>query len=231
MTRCTFEGCGRVPMAEHCSFCHGQPVSNAASWLDGEPRPPAPCPRCGKVATIEVLLVGMNRQHRPNDFITRHRLIGTRTACRIDVAPDSVVPDDSPARSWPVHPCSTCWPTQLHQANNPVAGPEKGEPMEASSTATNTTSGNGAGAEPEKEKRDPTRYHVLKLLTEKGEKSQPHYERLTEKAIAASSTTQAIELALADGHGNGTYVAVPERSFQEKSVKVEEVKTQKVVVG
>lgn len=32
-----------------CEFCKGRPVGNAASWLDGEPRPPLPCPRCGKV--------------------------------------------------------------------------------------------------------------------------------------------------------------------------------------
>lgn len=32
-----------------CGFCKGQPVGDAASWLDGKPRPPAPCPRCGKV--------------------------------------------------------------------------------------------------------------------------------------------------------------------------------------
>lgn len=30
-----------------CGFCHGQPVLNAASWLDDKPRPAAPCPRCG----------------------------------------------------------------------------------------------------------------------------------------------------------------------------------------
>ncbi len=32
-----------------CGFCGGQPVGNAATWLDGKPRPPAPCPRCGEV--------------------------------------------------------------------------------------------------------------------------------------------------------------------------------------
>lgn len=32
-----------------CGFCKGGPVGNAASWLDGKPRPPAPCPRCGEV--------------------------------------------------------------------------------------------------------------------------------------------------------------------------------------
>ena len=31
-----------------CGFCKGQPVGNAATWLDGKPRPPAMCPRCGE---------------------------------------------------------------------------------------------------------------------------------------------------------------------------------------
>jgi hypothetical protein len=31
-----------------CGFCKGKPVGDAASWLDGTPRPPLPCPRCGK---------------------------------------------------------------------------------------------------------------------------------------------------------------------------------------
>lgn len=31
-----------------CGFCHGRPVGNAATWVDGKPRPPAPCPRCGQ---------------------------------------------------------------------------------------------------------------------------------------------------------------------------------------
>jgi hypothetical protein len=31
-----------------CGFCHGGPVGNAATWVDGKPRPPAPCPRCGE---------------------------------------------------------------------------------------------------------------------------------------------------------------------------------------
>lgn len=35
-------------MTVSCGFCQGQPVGNAASWLDGKPRPPAPCPRCGE---------------------------------------------------------------------------------------------------------------------------------------------------------------------------------------
>lgn len=34
-----------------CGFCKGKPVGNAATWVDGKPRPPAPCPRCGKVNT------------------------------------------------------------------------------------------------------------------------------------------------------------------------------------
>jgi hypothetical protein len=114
---------------------------------------------------------------------------------------------------------------------NPATVPEKGEPMEASgsTTAANTTNGDAPAAE--KEKREPTHYHVLKKVANANNESGPTYERLTKTAIGASSTTQAIELALADGEGNGTYVAVPERSFQEKTVKVEEVKTQKVVVG
>src|SRR4051812_10942814 len=32
-----------------CGFCHGRPVGNAASWLDGKPRSPLPCPRCGEM--------------------------------------------------------------------------------------------------------------------------------------------------------------------------------------
>jgi hypothetical protein len=31
-----------------CGFCKGGPVGNAATWVDGKPRPPAPCPRCGE---------------------------------------------------------------------------------------------------------------------------------------------------------------------------------------
>jgi hypothetical protein len=31
-----------------CGFCGGKPVGNAATWLDGQPRPPAACPRCGE---------------------------------------------------------------------------------------------------------------------------------------------------------------------------------------
>lgn len=34
-----------------CGFCRGEPVGNAASWLDGQPRPPAACPRCGNTNT------------------------------------------------------------------------------------------------------------------------------------------------------------------------------------
>ncbi len=30
-----------------CGFCKGEPVVDAATWLDGKERPPAPCPRCG----------------------------------------------------------------------------------------------------------------------------------------------------------------------------------------
>lgn len=36
-----------VDSPRECGFCHGRPVSDAASWIDGKPRPPAPCPRCG----------------------------------------------------------------------------------------------------------------------------------------------------------------------------------------
>jgi hypothetical protein len=43
----------RVPSVpwkdDECQFCQGRPVGDAASWVDGKPRPPAPCPRCGKV--------------------------------------------------------------------------------------------------------------------------------------------------------------------------------------
>lgn len=39
-------------LAEACGFCQGRPVGDAASWLDGRPRPPAPCPRCG-VTSVE----------------------------------------------------------------------------------------------------------------------------------------------------------------------------------
>lgn len=189
------------------------------------------CDTCGVKAEDEVLLLGMNKQKRPNDFMTRHRLIGSQTACRIGVALDGDVPDKSaPVLELAVRDCSTCWPRHL-QANNPANRPEKGEPMEASSSTTATTP--EPKSEPEKgEKREPTRYHVLKRLHDSvGEHSRGGWEQITVKSIAASSTTQAIELALADGQGNGTYVAVPERSFQPKTVKVEEVKTQKVVVG
>ena len=34
-----------------CTFCKGEPVIDASEWLDGERKPPLPCPRCGKVAT------------------------------------------------------------------------------------------------------------------------------------------------------------------------------------
>jgi hypothetical protein len=33
---------------EVCGFCKGLPVGNAATWVDGKPRPPAACPRCGE---------------------------------------------------------------------------------------------------------------------------------------------------------------------------------------
>lgn len=36
-------------MPDTCDFCHGKPVGNAATWLDGKPRPPMACPRCGEV--------------------------------------------------------------------------------------------------------------------------------------------------------------------------------------
>jgi hypothetical protein len=39
--------------AASCSFCHGMPVSDAQTWLDDIERPPAACPRCGRVATGE----------------------------------------------------------------------------------------------------------------------------------------------------------------------------------
>lgn len=31
-----------------CQFCGGRPVVSAETWLDGAPRPPAACPRCGE---------------------------------------------------------------------------------------------------------------------------------------------------------------------------------------
>lgn len=37
--------------AKTCDFCKGQPVGNAATWVDGKPRPPAQCPRCGETNT------------------------------------------------------------------------------------------------------------------------------------------------------------------------------------
>src|SRR5262245_4115222 len=37
--------------AASCSFCQGGRVMNAQTWLDGQERPPARCPRCGRVAT------------------------------------------------------------------------------------------------------------------------------------------------------------------------------------
>lgn len=41
-----------------CEFCKGEPVTNAASWLDGKPRPPAACPRCGKTAAVAEVTAG-----------------------------------------------------------------------------------------------------------------------------------------------------------------------------
>jgi hypothetical protein len=38
----------REAVKHPCGFCHGRPVGDAASWVDGKPRPPAPCPRCGE---------------------------------------------------------------------------------------------------------------------------------------------------------------------------------------
>ena len=37
------------PRDRQCGFCKGQPVSDAARWRDGQPRPPVPCPRCGAI--------------------------------------------------------------------------------------------------------------------------------------------------------------------------------------
>lgn len=36
------------PTKPVCGFCKGLPVQDAASWLDDKPRPPLPCPRCGR---------------------------------------------------------------------------------------------------------------------------------------------------------------------------------------
>lgn len=36
------------PGAGKCGFCRGKPVGSAETWLDGKPRPPAACPRCGE---------------------------------------------------------------------------------------------------------------------------------------------------------------------------------------
>lgn len=38
----------REEVVRACGFCKGKPVGDAATWLDDVPRPPAPCPRCGK---------------------------------------------------------------------------------------------------------------------------------------------------------------------------------------
>jgi hypothetical protein len=37
-----------VVVRSACGFCKGQPVADAASWADGQPRDPAPCPRCAR---------------------------------------------------------------------------------------------------------------------------------------------------------------------------------------
>lgn len=39
-------------MSDSCTFCGGLAVGDAASWQDGQPRPPAPCPRCGEISTL-----------------------------------------------------------------------------------------------------------------------------------------------------------------------------------
>lgn len=39
------EGAGAS--GNQCGFCKGQPVGNAAAWVDGGPRRSAACPRCG----------------------------------------------------------------------------------------------------------------------------------------------------------------------------------------
>ncbi len=40
-------------MSAVCGFCKGKPVGDAATWVDGKPRPPAPCPRCGETFNPE----------------------------------------------------------------------------------------------------------------------------------------------------------------------------------
>lgn len=135
--------------------------------------------------------------------------------------------------------CPRCGKT-----NDPTEESEKGEPMTASTKGedTTTTDTQDVGAddvasaaetvkEKEKEKRDPTRYHVLKLSQDAATQDVVAWVQITKTAIAASSTKQAIELTLDGGEGNGTYVAVPERSFMPKKVKVEEVKTTNVIVA
>jgi len=37
----------KAPVPDVCDFCQGQPVGNAARWVNGEVPPTAPCPRCG----------------------------------------------------------------------------------------------------------------------------------------------------------------------------------------
>ena len=49
VSRCdTCEGRGYA--ATDCGFCGGKPVGDAATWLDGKPRPAAACPRCGETS-------------------------------------------------------------------------------------------------------------------------------------------------------------------------------------
>ncbi len=38
---------GDAPGTAVCAFCQGEPVTNAAAYVDGQPRPAAVCPRCG----------------------------------------------------------------------------------------------------------------------------------------------------------------------------------------
>lgn len=40
-----------------CGFCKGGPVGDAATWVDGKPRPPAPCPRCGETYSLKERLI------------------------------------------------------------------------------------------------------------------------------------------------------------------------------
>lgn len=66
-----------------CSFCHGQPVGNAAEWVDGKPQPPAPCPRCGELSQPRERLRVKVRDLQPGDY-----LIGSkRTVSHINRVP------------------------------------------------------------------------------------------------------------------------------------------------